>query len=368
VPPFRVDVSDDDLAELRRRIRATRWPEREPVADHSQGVPLNYLRELCRYWSDEYDWRRCEQALNAHPNLVREIDGLPIHVMHVRSKHDGALPLVLTHGWPGSVLEFLDVIDPLTDPPDPADAFHVVVPSLPGYGFSGKPTEPGWNAERTAKVWAQLMTDLGYDRFAAQGGDWGAVVTTALGRHCPDRLAGIHLNMPLGRKPEAEAELTERDQRALEAMARFNREGRGYYLEQATRPQTIGYALVDSPVALCAWIVEKLLGWADEGTEPPLPRDAMLDNVTLYWLTATGASSARYYWENVRAPARDPVHVPTGCSLFPAEILPMPRSWAGRMYTDIRYWHEVDAGGHFAAWEQPELFVTEVREFFRLVR
>jgi pimeloyl-ACP methyl ester carboxylesterase len=212
------------------------------------------------------------------------------------------------------------------------------------------------------------MTDLGYERFAAQGGDWGAVVTTALARRHPERLAGIHLNMPLGRKPDADAELSQRDQRALEAMARFNREGRGYYLEQSTRPQTIGYALVDSPVALCAWIVEKLLGWADEGTDPPLSRDAMLDNVTLYWLTATGASSARYYWENTRNRSADPVDVPTGCSLFPKEVAPVPRSWAQEIYRDIPYWHEVDAGGHFAAWEQPEIFVDEVREFFRLVR
>jgi pimeloyl-ACP methyl ester carboxylesterase len=368
VQPFRVEVSDDDLAELRRRIRATRWPEPQTVDDHSQGVPLDYLRELCRYWSDGYDWRRCERALNAFPQLRHDVDGLAIHALHVRSPHDGALPLVLTHGWPGSVLEFLDVIAPLTDPADAADAFHLVVPSLPGYGFSGKPSAPGWSAERTAAAWAQLMTDLGYERFAAQGGDWGAVVTTALARHCPDRLAGIHLNMPLGRKPDDDTALSERDQQALAAMARFQREGRGYHIEQSTRPQTIGYALVDSPVALCAWIVEKLLGWADAGTEPPLSKDAMLDDVTLYWLTATGASSARYYWENYRKGRTDPVGVPTGCSLFPGEILPMPRSWADRMYTDIRYWHELDAGGHFAAWEQPALFVDEVREFFRLVR
>ena len=366
--PFRVDVSDEDLDELRRRIRATRWPEREPVTDHSQGVPLDYLRELCRYWADDYDWRRCEQALNAFPQVRHEIDGLGIHALHVRSPHEDALPLVLTHGWPGSVLEFLDVIGPLTDPPDPTDAFHLVVPSLPGYGFSDKPAEPGWNAERTAAAWTQLMSDLGYDRFAAQGGDWGAVVTTALARKHAERLTGIHLNMPLGRQPDNDAGLTEREQQALARMARFRTEGRGYYLEQATRPQTIGYALVDSPVALCAWIVEKLLGWADEGTEAPLSVDAMLDNITLYWLTATGASSARYYWENTRNRSADPVDVPTGCSLFPEEVAPVPRSWAEQIYRDIRYWHEVDAGGHFAAWEQPGIFVDEVRAFFRLVR
>ena len=368
MPPFTIAIPDADLDDLRRRIRATRWPEREPVPDHSQGVPLEYLRELCRYWADEYDWRRCERALNALPNERHEIDGLAFHAIHVRSPHEDALPLVLTHGWPGSVLEFLETVEPLTNPADPADAFHVVLPALPGYGFSAKPAEPGWNAARTAAAWARLMSDLGYDRFAAQGGDWGAVVTTALARHCPERLVGIHLNMPLGLKPDDDAELTERDQQALAAMARFQREGRGYHIEQSTRPQTVGYSLVDSPVGLCAWIVEKLLGWADDGPVPPLTRDQMLDNVTLYWLTASGASSARYYWENYKAGARDPVDVPTGCSLFPKEILPMPRAWAERMYRDIRYWHEVDVGGHFAAWEQPALFVDEVRKFFRLVR
>jgi pimeloyl-ACP methyl ester carboxylesterase len=292
--------------------------------------------------------------------------------VHVRSPHANAVPLVLTHGWPGSIIEFLDVIGPLSDPVAhggaASDAFHVVVPSLPGYGFSAKPNETGWNADRIAAAWVELMSALGYERFAAQGGDWGAVVTTALARHQADRLIGIHVNMPLGARPEGEVELSERDRNAIEVMREFRRSGSGYSAEQSTRPQTIGYALVDSPVALCAWIIEKLIEWTDGGDAPALSRDAMLDNVTLYWLTATGASAARMYWENRIAASRGPVDVPTGCSLFPAEVVQTPRPFAEQVYRDLRYWHEVGAGGHFAAWEQPALFVDEVRAFFRLVR
>jgi epoxide hydrolase len=369
---FVVDIPESALEELRDRIRRTRWPERETVGDRSQGVPLDELRTLCQYWADGYDWRRCERALNAVPQVRVEIDGVAIHALHVRSPHPEATPLVLTHGWPGSVLEFLEVIGPLTDPvahgADVADAFHVVVPSLPGYGFSDKPAETGWNADRIAAAWAELMSTLGYGRFAAQGGDWGAIVTTALARHCPERLIGIHVNMPLGARPDDEAELSERDRRAIESMAEFRRSGSGYSAEQSTRPQTIGYALVDSPVALCAWIVEKLVEWTDGGDAAALSRDAMLDNVTLYWLTATGASAARLYWETRIGSSRGPVDVPAGCSLFPGEVVQTARPFAEQVYRDLRYWHEVDAGGHFAAWEQPELFVDEVRSFFRLVR
>jgi pimeloyl-ACP methyl ester carboxylesterase len=372
--PFSIEVPEQVLADLRSRIRATRWPEAETVDDRSQGVPLAELRELCEYWADEsadgYDWRRAERRLNAFPQFRAEIDGVAVHALHVRSPHPAAVPLVLTHGWPGSVLEFLDVIGPLTDPVahggDAADAFHVVVPSLPGYGFSDKPVGPGWNTDRIADAWAQLMTGLGYERFGAQGGDWGAVVTTALGRRHPDRVLGIHVNMPIGSRPADIGELTADDQRALERMAEFRKTGSGYSAEHSTRPQTIGYGLVDSPVALCAWIVEKFDEWTDT---KGLPRDAMLDGVTLYWATATGASSARLYWESRVAPSpRTAVEVPAGCSLFPGEILQIARPWAQEVYRDLRYWNHVDAGGHFAAWEQPELFTDEVRAFFRLIR
>ncbi len=368
---FTVDIPQSQLDDLRARVRNARWPERETVPDRSQGVPLDELQELCRYWAEDYDWRRCERALNAYPQSLTEIDGLAFHAIHVPSPHPEAMPLVLTHGWPGSVLEFLDVIAPLTDPVahggDAADAFHVVVPSLPGYGFSEQPAKNGWTAARIAAAWAQLMSSFGYEQFGAQGGDWGALVTNALGRHCPERLTGIHLNMPIGAPTDDHSLLSDSDLVALKKLAQFRATGSGYHAEQSTRPQTIGYSLVDSPVGLCGWIVEKLVDWTDGGDLSALSRDAMLDNVTLYWLTATGASSARMYWEN-RAWVRDPIHVPAGCSLFPGEIVQVPRPYAENMYRDLRYWHEVEAGGHFAAWEQPGLFVDEVRAFFRLVR
>ncbi len=370
--PFTVAVPEEELAELRARIRATRWPEAETVDDRSQGMPLAELQKLCRYWADGYDWRRCERALNAVPQIRVPIDGVDVHALHLRSLHDDAIPLVLTHGWPGSVLEFLDVLAPLTDPTafggQAADAFHVVVPSLPGYGFSGTPTGTGWNCDRIAAAWVRLMAELGYQRFGAQGGDWGAVVTTALGRNHADHLLGIHVNMPLGSRPDEEIELSPRDRRALDVAAGFRRTGSGYSAEQSTRPQTIGYALVDSPVALCAWIVEKLIEWTDGGDAPALSRDAMLDDVTVYWLTATGASSARLYWETRAGSSRGPVDVPAGASVYPAEIVQTPRPYAEQIYRDLRYWNELESGGHFAAWERPDVFVDEVRAFFRLVR
>jgi pimeloyl-ACP methyl ester carboxylesterase len=291
-----------------------------------------------------------------------------VHALHVRSPHQDALPLVLTHGWPGSVIEFLDVIEPLTDPPDGRDAFHLVVPSLPRYGFSGKPTEPGWNPDRIAAAWVGLMGTLGYPRFGAQGGDWGAMVTTALGRNHPGEVLGIHTNMPQGVRPDVRTELTARERRGRDRMTEFRAVGSGYSIEQSTRPQTVGYSLVDSPVGLCAWIYEKLVGWSDNSKGPALTRDAMLDDVTLYWLTATGASSARLYWEWRVGPSEGPVTVPAGVSYFPGEISSVPRSWAEWVYVDLRYWTELDRGGHFAAWEQPELFTDEVRAFFRLLR
>ena len=372
--PFRLDVPEADLADLRARLRATRWPDPEVVDDWSQGIPLAYVQDLCAYWADGYDWRATEARLNGLGQFRTEIDGLGIHFVHVRSPHAGALPLLLTHGWPGSVVEFLDVIGPLVDPVahggDAADAFHVVCPSLPGYGFSDKPTEPGWGVDRIAATWAELMHRLGYDRYGAQGGDWGSMVTIAVGRDDAEHVAGIHLNMPVaGPAPDA-GEPTDTDLAAFADYADHQRWDSGYSKQQSTRPQTLGYGLVDSPAGQCAWIVEKFWAWTDNDGHPEdaLSRDQLLDNVMLYWVPGAGASSARLYWESFRDPRLDPVAVPTGCSIFPREIIRLPRSWVANRFTDLRYWNELDRGGHFAAFEQPALFVDEVRAFFRLVR
>jgi epoxide hydrolase len=379
---FRINVPDDDLKDLRERLRRTRWPEPETSGDWSQGVPLGYMEELCQYWADRYDWRACEARLNALPQFRTEIDGLAIHFLHVRSANPDALPLIITHGWPGSVVEFLKVIGPLTDPAahggDPADAFHVVCPSLPGYGFSGKPISPGWGIERIAAAWAELMARLGYQRYGAQGSDWGTSISTLLAMRDAEHIAGIHLTPPLAPPdPETFGDLTDPERAALASLELSIQRESGYSAEQATRPQTIGYGLVDSPAALCAWIVEKFWAWADHGgdLETVLTRDELLDNVMLYWLPGTGASAARLYWESIRqvnywitGPTGDTIDVPAGCSVFPREIQRPSRRWAAKRFTDIRYWNEPAAGGHFAAFEQPEQFVTEVRSFFRLVR
>ncbi len=379
IRPFRVEVADEQLADLRDRLRRTRWPERETVDDWSQGMPLSYTKELCGYWADGYDWRRTEERLNALPQFRTEVGGLDIHFLHLRSPHDRALPLVITHGWPGSIVEFLKVVGPLTDPVayggDPADAFDVICPSLPGFGFSGKPQAPGWGVERTAAAWSQLMARLGYDRYGAQGGDWGSAVTTELGRSDPGHLAGIHLNMPVV-PPKALVldGVTDAEQAALVSMAHYRRWESGYSKEQSTRPQTVGYGLVDSPVGQCAWIVEKFRAWTDCDGHPEnvLTRDELLDNVMLYWLPATGASSARLYWESfersVDESQAEPIVVPTGCSIFPRELVRISRRWAEQRFSDLRYWNELDRGGHFAAFEQPDRFVEEIRSFFRLVR
>jgi pimeloyl-ACP methyl ester carboxylesterase len=376
IRPFRLEVPEADLDDLSERLRRTRWPEAETVDDWSQGLPLAYARELCGYWADGYDWRATEARLNGLAQFRTEIDGLGIHFLHVRSPHDGALPLVLTHGWPGSVVEFLDVIGPLTDPPahggDAADAFHVVCPSLPGYGFSDKPAHTGWGTERIARAWAELMRRLGYDRYGAQGGDWGAMVTSDLGRVDLDHLVGIHLNMPVA-GPAAAAGASAPTDEELAALASYDehrRWGTGYSKQQSTRPQTLGYGLVDSPAGQCAWIVEKFWAWTDCHGHPEnaLSRDQLLDNVMLYWLPGTAASSARLYWESFRNPRLDPVGIPTGCSIFAKEILRSPRAWVEARYTDLRYWNTLDKGGHFAAFEQPERFTTELRNFFHLVR
>jgi pimeloyl-ACP methyl ester carboxylesterase len=382
VAPFRIEIPQDALGDLRERLARTRWPEAETVTDWSQGVPLSYLRELCRYWADGYDWRATEKRLNSLPQFRTEIDGLGIHFVHVRSPHPEAFPLVITHGWPGSILEFLKVIGPLADPTayggEAADAFHLVCPSLPGYGFSDKPTQPGWGVDRIANAWAQLMARLGYQRYGAQGGDWGTSVSTRLGQHDPEHVAGIHLNPPLAAPdPATFANLTEREHAALASLDHSAEWDSGYSQEHATRPQTIGYALVDSPAGLCAWIVEKFWTWTDCNgqLENVLTRDELLDNVMLYWLPGTGASSARLYWESIRQVNRwisgsteDTVAVPTGCSIYPKELQRPSRRWAAKRFLDIRYWNELDKGGHFAAFEQPELFVNEARSFFRLVR
>jgi pimeloyl-ACP methyl ester carboxylesterase len=375
ITPFRIDVPDEALADLRDRLRRTRWPEPETVDDWSQGIPLAYVQELCRYWTDEYDWRRSEARLNAFPQFRTTIDGLGIHFVHVRSPEESALPLIITHGWPGSIVEFHKVIGPLADPAahggDPADAFHVVCPSLPGYGFSDKPVRHGWDVDHIARAWAELMDRLGYHRYGAQGGDWGASVTTSIGQQDVEHLAGIHLNMPVAvPDPATMGELRETEQAALAALTHYDKWDSGYSKQQSTRPQTLGYGLVDSPVGQCAWIVEKFWSWTDCDGDPLnlLTRDELLDNVMLYWLPATGASSARLYWESFRQFNRDPVIAPTGCSIFPKEIIRTSRRWAEQRFSDLRYWNELDRGGHFAAFEQPDAFVNELRAFFRLVR
>jgi len=370
VTPFRIDVGSEVLDDLRTRLARTRWPDAECVDDWSQGMPLAYTRELAAYWADGYDWRAREAALNRFDQFVTEIDGLDIHFIHQRSPHDDALPLLITHGWPGSIVEFHKVIEPLVNPDRPGDAFHVVCPSLPGYGFSGKPTRTGWGVDKIAQTWETLMGRLGYDRYGAQGGDWGAAVTTQLGRN-GGRCIAIHLNMPIARPPaDSGSELGEDEQRALSAIAQHRRWGTGYSKQQSTRPQTLGYGLVDSPVAQLAWIVEKFWAWTDCDGHPEnvLSRDELLDNVMLYWATASGASSARLYWEsynNFGGAGR--VELPTGVAAFPKEILPTPRRWCEAAY-NITHWTTMPRGGHFAAFEQPELFVDDVRAFFATVR
>jgi len=373
IRPFRIDVPDADLDDLRARLRRTRWPDPETVEDWSQGVPLSYIQELCRYWCDDYEWRETEKRLNGFDHFKARIDGLDHHFIHARSPHPNALPLVMTHGWPGSVVEFVNVLGPLTDPTahggDAADAFHVVCPSLPGYGFSEKPTTPGWTVERIARAWAVLMAELSYERYGAQGGDWGALVTAAVGRTDPEHVVGIHSNMPFGR-PEPEAELSAEEEEAVSALAAWQLSEAGYSGIQSTRPQTLGYGLADSPAGQLAWIVEKFKVWTDCDGHPEnaLSRQQMLDNVMLYWLPGTGASSARLYWESRRTFDASPVGVPAGCSIFPKEVIKPLRPWVEKRFTDLRYWNELDKGGHFAALEQPELFVSEVRSFFGLVR
>jgi pimeloyl-ACP methyl ester carboxylesterase len=397
VRTFRIDIADEQIDDLRRRIAATRWPSKELVEDRSQGVQLATTKELARYWTEDYDFGRIEARLNALPQFTTEIDGANIHFIHVRSPHDDAMPLIMTHGWPGSVVELLDTVGPLTDPTahggEAEDAFHVVVPSMPGYGFSNEPTDLGWNVGRVAQAWAELMRRLGYTRYVAQGGDVGAAVTDVMGRQAPEGLLGIHVNVlvrVLGVPLRTESD----EERAAQAqLDTFNASGAGYFLEMATRPQTIGYALLDSPVALAAWMLDhdtdgyyKIAGaFVDGKPTGNLTRDNILDNVTLYWLTGTGVSAARSYWEDyspqapnlngqglaaVAASGQAPpeVSVPVGFTTFPGEVWAAPRSWVEQSYPSLTYFNKVDRGGHFAAWEEPQLFSEEVRAAFRTLR
>jgi pimeloyl-ACP methyl ester carboxylesterase len=386
--PFRVDVPEEDLDDLRRRIEATRWPSKELVEDRSQGVQLATMQALARYWAGEYDWRKVEEKLNALPQFTTEIDGVDIHFIHVRSQHADALPLIMTHGWPGSVVELLETVGPLTDPTahggTPEDAFHLVLPSLPGYGFSEEPTELGWGIGRVAQAWAELMNRLGYSRYVAQGGDVGAYVADAMGRQAPEGLLGIHLNVLVTVLAGPQPEESEQERAAAAALAEFQATGSAFFLEMANRPQTIGYALLDSPVALAAWLLDhdtdsyyKISRAFVEGQPTGnLTRDHILDDITLYWLTGTGASAARSYWESygaaavaaAAAQAPPEVSVPVSFTTFPGEVWAAPRSWVENSYPNLTYFNEVDKGGHFAAWEEPQLFSEEVRAAFRSLR
>jgi epoxide hydrolase len=379
ITPFRVSISDEDIADLRRRLAATRWPDAETTGDWNQGIPLAYMKDVCAYWASSYDMQRVASRLNALPQFRTEIDGLGIHFLHVRSPHPEALPLVMTHGWPGSVIEFLKVIEPLTDPlrhgGEARDAFHVVCPALPGYGFSDKPGKNGWTAERIGRAWGVLMKRLGYPRYVAQGGDWGAMVTTSIAQTETRDCRGIHVNMPIV-APDMDTmnDLSEREQSALAGMQHYSEHDSGYSKQQSTRPQTLGYGLADSPAGQAAWILEKFWAWtdcgegADKHPENVLSRDELLDNVMMYWLTNSAASSARLYWESFGTPNMDPIEIPVGASIFPKEIFRSSRRWAEKRFHQLVYWNELDRGGHFAAFEQPGLFVNEVRGCFRAVR
>jgi pimeloyl-ACP methyl ester carboxylesterase len=386
IRPFHLEIAEEQIDHLRRRIAATRWPSKELVPDRSQGVQLATIQELARYWETEYDWRKAEAKLNALPQFTTQIDSVDIHFIHVKSAHENALPLIMTHGWPGSVIELLEVVGPLTDPTAdggrPEDAFDLVLPSLPGYGFSGEPTEVGWDPGRVARAWAELMNRLGYTRYVAQGGDVGAAVTDAMGRLAPAGLIGIHTNLLVTVLAGPLPAETEQERAAADQLATFRASGFGYFLEQATRPQTIGYALLDSPVALAAWMLDHdtdsylkiSRAFVDGQPSGNLTRDHIVDNITLYWLTGTGASAARSYWESGQAAAHaagqapPPVSLPVGFTTFPGEIWRTPRSWVEKSYPDVTYFNEADRGGHFAAWEEPELFATEMRAAFRSLR
>jgi len=385
IRPFRINVPEADLVDLRRRIAATRWPDRETVNDRSQGIQLAKFQELVRHWGTNYDWRKVEARLNALPQFITEIDGVDIHFIHVRSKHDNALPLIVTHGWPGSVIEQLKIVDPLTNPTahgaSASDAFHLVIPSMPGYGFSGKPKDTGWNPDRIARAWAELMKRLGYTRYVAQGGDWGSPVSSSMARQAAPGLVGIHINLPATLPPDvaavlasgglAPAGLSEKERAAFNSLDTFYKKYRAYGAIMGTRPQVIGYALTDSPVGLAAWIYD----YNNGEPERLLDRDDVLDDITLYWLTNSATSAARLYWETsgqsvilAAAQMTGEISLPVAITVFPEEVYRAPETWARRAYRNLIYFNEVDKGGHFAAWEQPELFSAELRAAFRPLR
>jgi epoxide hydrolase len=374
VRPFRIDVPDEVLDELRDRLAHTRWPEAEPVDDWSQGAPLAWIQDMCSYWGNEYDWRTREALLNRFDQFVTTIDGLDIHFIHQRSPHAEALPLVITHGWPGSIVEFHKVIDPLTDPTrhggDASDAFHVICPTLPGFGFSSKPTTTGWGVERIADAWAQLMARLGYDRYFAQGGDWGSAVTRAIGAQDPEHCAALHITLAMGTRPRLDGDPSPEEQRAMKGAEYYSTWDSGYSKQQATRPQTLGYGLADSPSGQAAWILEKFWAWTDCDGHPEniLNRDELLDNVMMYWATNSATSSARIYWESFGKGRAVNVSVPVGVAVYPKEIVAPVRSWMEADYPNIVHWAEQPKGGHFAAFEQPDLFVDDVRTCFRQFR
>jgi len=375
IRPFQIAATDAELDDLRRRLQATRWPEREAVDDWSQGIPLAYLQEVCAYWAEKYDWRAREARLNGFDQFRTEVDGLGVHFVHVRSPHAAAKPLVITHGWPGSIVEFHKVIGPLTDPVahggDAADAFHVVCPSLPGYGWSDKPASNGWGVEKIADAWGALMSRLGYERYFAQGGDWGAMVTTRIGIQDTEHCEGIHLNMPIAPPdPETLSDLTDAEKSAMEGIQHYQQWDSGYSKQQSTRPQTLGYGLVDSPAGQAAWILEKFWSWMDCDGHPEnvLTRDELLDNVMFYWLPAAGASSARLYWESFNSGSLENVNVPTGASIFPKEIFRSSKRWIEKRFPNLVHFNQLEKGGHFAAFEQPDTFIDEVRTCFRGLR
>ena len=379
IKPYKIAIPDAQLQDLGRRLEYTRWPERETVEGWDQGMPLEYARELAAYWASDYDWRRFETRLNGWPQFTTRIDDIDIHFIHVRSSREDALPLIISHGWPGSIVEFHKVIDALVDPADHGgdakDAFHVIAPCLPGYGFSGKPEQAGTSVQKIASMWSELMARLGYERYVAQGGDWGSMITMNIGLADTDHCAGIHLNMPVViPDPDTMDDLTEREQAALADMGAYGDKESGYSKQQSTYPQTLGYALADSPVGQMAWIVEKFYNWTDcerNGTRHPenvLSKDELLDNVMFYWLNNAGASSGRLYWESFANPGMEPIDTPTGCSIFPKEIFRCSERWAKQRFKNLMYWNELDRGGHFAAFEQPDVFVEELRNCFRQLR
>ena len=372
VTPHSIDISGDVLDDLHNRLGNSRWPEAEVVDDWSQGIPLTYTQELAQYWEYQYDWKRWEARMNSFNPHVTTIDGIEIFFLHIRSPIDNALPMVMTHGWPGSIVEFHKVIEPFTRPEDPDHAFHLVIPCIPGYGFSGKPTTTGTSAAKIGTMWGKLMARLGYNRYVAQGGDWGALITQSMGVSETEHCAAIHVNMPICPPQDEEdlADLTEFEQQALAGMEHYSQWDSGYSKQQSTRPQTLGYGLADSPIGQMAWVVEKFWSWMDCDGHPEniLTKDELLDNVMMYWLTNSAASSARLYWESFNSPSLEPIAMPFGASIFPKEIFRASRRWGEKRYSNIIHWNQLDKGGHFAAFEQPDTFVNEVRTCFAQIR